>query len=131
MIRARCSVLGNIPGTNMFESLCTCREAQEFRNIKIIRYEESVYYDEETFLEKLIGRCYNLIIESKRFISPDSFAGADPLVAADLEVVKEHRSRMIRAVSRHGIADHVRWTWKRDILLNLILNDSLLFPGHS
>ena len=44
MIRARCSVLGNIPGTNMFESLCTCREAQEFRNIKIIRYEESVYY---------------------------------------------------------------------------------------
>ena len=73
----------------------------------------------------------NLIIESKRFISPDSFAGADPLVAADLEVVKEHRSRMIRAVSRHGIADHVRWTWKRDILLNLILNDSLLFPGHS
>ena len=73
----------------------------------------------------------NLIIESKRFISPDSFAGAEPLVAADLEVVKEHRSRMIRAVSRHGIADHVRWTWKRDILLNLILNDSLLFPGHS
>ena len=44
MIRARCSVLGNIPGTNIFESVCTCREAQEFRNIKIIRYEESIYY---------------------------------------------------------------------------------------
>jgi MFS superfamily sulfate permease-like transporter len=44
LIRARCSVLGNIPGTNIFESVFTCREAQEFRNIKIIRYEESVFY---------------------------------------------------------------------------------------
>ena len=26
--------------------------------------EESMYYDEETILEKLIGRCYNLVIES-------------------------------------------------------------------
>ncbi len=43
-LRARCSLLGNIPGTNIFESIETCREAQEFKHIKVIRYEESVYY---------------------------------------------------------------------------------------
>ena len=44
LIRAQCSLLGNISGTTIFESVQTCREAQEFRNIKIIRYEESIYY---------------------------------------------------------------------------------------
>ena len=44
LIRAHCSLLGNISWTTIFESVQTCREAQEFRNIKIIRYEESIYY---------------------------------------------------------------------------------------
>lgn len=42
--RARSSVLGNIPGTSIFECVATCREAKEYRHIKIIRYEESVFY---------------------------------------------------------------------------------------
>lgn len=42
--RARSSLLGNIPGTNIFECVETCREAKEYRHIKIIRYEESVFY---------------------------------------------------------------------------------------
>lgn len=42
--RARSSVLGNIPGTSIFECVDTCKEAKEFKEIKIIRYEESVYY---------------------------------------------------------------------------------------
>lgn len=44
LIRARSSLLGNIPGTNIFECVETCREAKEYRHIKIIRYEESVFY---------------------------------------------------------------------------------------
>jgi len=42
--RARSTVLGNIPGTNIFECVNTCREAREYKHVKIIRYEESVYY---------------------------------------------------------------------------------------
>jgi hypothetical protein len=42
--RARCTTLGNIPGTNIFESIDTCKDAREYSHIKIIRYEESVYY---------------------------------------------------------------------------------------
>ncbi len=36
--------MGNIPNTNVFECIETCNEAREFPGIKIIRYEESVYY---------------------------------------------------------------------------------------
>jgi len=42
--RARSSLLGNIPGTNIFECVATCKEAKEYKHIKIIRYEESVFY---------------------------------------------------------------------------------------
>ena len=42
--RARSTLLGNIPGTNIFECVNTCREAREYKHVKIIRYEESVYY---------------------------------------------------------------------------------------
>jgi SulP family sulfate permease len=42
--RARSTLLGNIPGTNIFECVDTCHEAREYKHIKIIRYEESVYY---------------------------------------------------------------------------------------
>jgi len=36
--------MGNIPNTSVFECIETCNEAREFPGIKIIRYEESVYY---------------------------------------------------------------------------------------
>ncbi len=42
--RARVSVMGNIPNTSIFECIQTCNEAREFPGIKIIRYEESIYY---------------------------------------------------------------------------------------
>jgi MFS superfamily sulfate permease-like transporter len=42
--RAHASVLGNIPGTIIYESIDACQEVKEFTNIKIIRYEESIYY---------------------------------------------------------------------------------------
>ena len=42
--RALSSLLGNIPGTHIFESMDMCKEAREYKHIKIIRYEESVYY---------------------------------------------------------------------------------------
>jgi len=42
--RARSTLLGNIPGTNIYEDVHTCREAQEYKHIKIVRYEESVFY---------------------------------------------------------------------------------------
>ena len=44
ILRARCTILGNIPGTHIFESIHICKEAREYKHIKIIRYEESVYY---------------------------------------------------------------------------------------
>ena len=43
-LRARSTTLGNIPGTNIFECVETCPEAKEYKRIKIIRYEESVFY---------------------------------------------------------------------------------------
>ena len=53
--RARSSVLGNIPGTSIFECVDTCKEAKEFKEIRIIRYEESVYYvNVENFKYKII-----------------------------------------------------------------------------
>lgn len=42
--RARSSLLGNIPGTNIYECVKVCKEAREYKHIKIIRYEESVFY---------------------------------------------------------------------------------------
>jgi len=42
--RARVSVIGKIPGTNIFECIDACEDAKEFDNIKIIRYEESLFY---------------------------------------------------------------------------------------
>ncbi len=42
--RARTTVMGNIPGTNIFECVGTCQNAREYKHVKIIRYEESVYY---------------------------------------------------------------------------------------
>lgn len=57
--RAGASVIGNIPGTNIYESIDACDDVQEFTNIKIIRYEESVYYaNVENFkyqIMKLVG----------------------------------------------------------------------------
>ena len=53
--RARASVIGNIPGTKIFESIDACEEAKEFDNIKIIRYEESLFYaNVENFKYKVI-----------------------------------------------------------------------------
>lgn len=42
--RARSTLLGNIPGTNIYECIDSCKEAKEYRHIKIVRYEESVFY---------------------------------------------------------------------------------------
>lgn len=42
--RARTSIIGNIPGTSFYECIDVCKNAKEFRGIRIIRYEESVYY---------------------------------------------------------------------------------------
>ena len=57
--RASTSVLGNIPKTDIYESIEVCEEAQEFEGIKIIRYESSVFYaNVENFtykIEKLSG----------------------------------------------------------------------------
>ena len=38
------SVLGNIPNTDIYESIDFCQEAQELPAIKILRFEESVFY---------------------------------------------------------------------------------------
>jgi MFS superfamily sulfate permease-like transporter len=42
--RARISTLGHLPGTQIFECIETCPGAVEFTEIKIIRYEESIWY---------------------------------------------------------------------------------------
>jgi hypothetical protein len=42
--RPRSALLGNIPNTEIYESVEVFEQAQEFENIKIIRYEESLYY---------------------------------------------------------------------------------------
>ena len=43
-IRARSTILGNIPGTNVYECIDVCNDAKELEAIRIIRYEESLYY---------------------------------------------------------------------------------------
>ena len=49
------NVLGNIPGTDIYECVNSCEEAREFEGIKIIRYESSVYYaNSENFVYKII-----------------------------------------------------------------------------
>lgn len=57
--RARSSLLGNIPGTNIYECVHTCIEAKEYKHIKIVRYEESVFYaNVDNFkykVQKLVG----------------------------------------------------------------------------
>ncbi len=56
--RARTSVLGNIPGTSIYEDINICDEAKEFETIKMIRYEESVYYaNVENFKYKIVKLC--------------------------------------------------------------------------
>jgi MFS superfamily sulfate permease-like transporter len=53
--RARSAVLGNIPGTSIYEDVNACELAKEFETIKIIRYEESIYYaNVENFKYKVI-----------------------------------------------------------------------------
>ncbi len=42
--RARATVLGNIPGTSVYEDMKICEAAREFEHVKIVRYEESIYY---------------------------------------------------------------------------------------
>jgi MFS superfamily sulfate permease-like transporter len=42
--RARTTRLGHIPGTQIFESIDSCPDAVEFKDIIIIRYEESIWY---------------------------------------------------------------------------------------
>lgn len=42
--RARSTILGNIPGTTIYECIDVCRDAKELEGIRIIRYEESLYY---------------------------------------------------------------------------------------
>ncbi|RNA41964.1 solute carrier family 26 member 10-like [Brachionus plicatilis] len=56
--RARATVLGNIPGTRVYECIDACEQAQEFENIKIIRYEESIYYaNVDNFKYKIYKLC--------------------------------------------------------------------------
>lgn len=38
------AVLGNIPFTDIYESIDICREAEELAEIKILRFEESIFY---------------------------------------------------------------------------------------
>lgn len=53
--RPRTTVLGNLPGTNLFENIQIFKEARELNGIKIIRYEESVYFaNVENFKYKII-----------------------------------------------------------------------------
>ena len=53
--RARCTVLGNVTGTGIFEDVRVCAEATELKRIKILRYEESIYYaNVENFKYKII-----------------------------------------------------------------------------
>jgi MFS superfamily sulfate permease-like transporter len=42
--RPRASIIGNLPNTNIYECIETFPQAQEFEGIKIIRFEESIYY---------------------------------------------------------------------------------------
>lgn len=47
--------MGNIPYTDLYESLDICPQAKEFEHIHIIRYESSVYYaNVEIFLKKIV-----------------------------------------------------------------------------
>ena len=49
------SVLGNIPFTDIYESIEICQEAEEIPGIKILRFEESVFYaNVENFKYKVI-----------------------------------------------------------------------------
>ena len=42
--RPRMTVLGNIEYTDIYESIEICREAKELPEIRILRFEESIYY---------------------------------------------------------------------------------------
>jgi MFS superfamily sulfate permease-like transporter len=42
--RPRTTRLGHIPGTQIFECVDSCPDAVEFKDVKIIRYEESIWY---------------------------------------------------------------------------------------
>lgn len=59
LFRATASVLGNIPETDFFEPISTNSNAKEIERVKIIRYEDSIYYvNAENFFDcvvKLIG----------------------------------------------------------------------------
>jgi MFS superfamily sulfate permease-like transporter len=53
--RARTTVLGNLPGTSVYEDLSICEKAREIERIKIIRFEESIYYaNVDNFKYKII-----------------------------------------------------------------------------
>lgn len=58
--RPRISVLGVIPETDIYESIEICREAEEIPQIKILRFEESIYYaNVDNFKYKVI-KCSNI-----------------------------------------------------------------------
>ena len=98
ILRARCTILGNIPGTHIFESIHICKEAREYKHIKIIRYEESVYYvnvdnfkykvikltgiNPELVLQKIDADCDKLfkklekdVLKQKKMNKTNSFIG--------------------------------------------------------
>ena len=47
--------MGNLPHTDIYECINTCEDACEIENVKIIRYESSLYYaNVENFVYKVI-----------------------------------------------------------------------------
>jgi hypothetical protein len=47
--------MGNIPYTDIYEAVSSCEDAREIEGIKIIRFEQSIYYaNVENFMYKVI-----------------------------------------------------------------------------
>ncbi len=94
--RARSTLLGNIPGTNIFECVDTCREAREYKHIKIIRYEESVYYaNVDNFkykVMKLAGVKPSEILSDIERDCKAEFKHVEKMAAKQMKLLKDGRS---------------------------------------
>jgi MFS superfamily sulfate permease-like transporter len=64
--RTMTSVMGNIPHTDIYETCEACEDAREIENIRILRFESSLYYaNVDNFLYKIAK---NSSIEPKNFL---------------------------------------------------------------
>jgi hypothetical protein len=102
--------MGNIPHTDIYEAVSSCEDAREIEGIKIIRYEQSIYYaNVDNFLYKVVKN-----------------ASVDPsLVAAQIKKIKSSHDKLMKKKQKEQVGFQFNFCE-----LKLADNNQFLEPVH-